>query len=83
MPATLRVNTRVLPGKRIEITAPELQEGENVEVVILRRDASQKSEFMQTMEKLWASMPPVEDPEEAEEFILNEVMEHRYGKKHK
>jgi hypothetical protein len=34
MHATLRVKTRVLPGKRIEFTAPELTEGELVEVAV-------------------------------------------------
>ena len=32
MASTLNLKTKVLPGKRIEITAPELNEGDIVEV---------------------------------------------------
>jgi hypothetical protein len=35
MQTTLRLTTRVLPGNRIEITAPELREGEAIDVLLL------------------------------------------------
>jgi hypothetical protein len=35
MPEALRTQTTVLPGHRIEISAPELAEGARVEVIIL------------------------------------------------
>ena len=35
MQAELRVHTTVLPGHRIEITAPELPEGNAVEVIVV------------------------------------------------
>jgi len=34
MQAAIKLKTRVLPGKRIEFTSPELLEGEEVEVVV-------------------------------------------------
>jgi hypothetical protein len=34
---TVRVTTRVLPGKRIEITAPDLAEGQTVDVLVMAR----------------------------------------------
>ena len=34
MRAPIRLTTRVLPGKRIELTAPELLEGEEVDVLV-------------------------------------------------
>jgi hypothetical protein len=35
MQAALRVQTTILPGHRIEISAPELPEGDTVEVIVL------------------------------------------------
>lgn len=35
MPAALHIKTIVLPGNRIEVNAPELQEGEAVQVIVL------------------------------------------------
>jgi hypothetical protein len=35
MPSSLRTETTVLPGHRIEISAPELPEGARVEVIIV------------------------------------------------
>lgn len=35
MSTTLHLTTRVLPGNRIEITAPELREGDAVEVTLV------------------------------------------------
>ncbi len=35
MQAALRMETTILPGHRIEITAPELPEGATVEVIVI------------------------------------------------
>ncbi|MCX6358370.1 MAG: hypothetical protein NT029_01060 [Armatimonadetes bacterium] len=35
MQTALRLSTPVLPGKRIELSAPDLREGDTVEVIIL------------------------------------------------
>ena len=40
MQSALKVKTRVLPGKRVEVTAPELVEGEDVELIILKPETS-------------------------------------------
>ena len=34
----IRISARVLPGKRIEATAPEFDEGEEVELIVLRAE---------------------------------------------
>jgi hypothetical protein len=34
MQAALKLTTRVLPGKRVEFTAPELTEGEVIEITV-------------------------------------------------
>lgn len=83
MQATLHLKTRVLPGKRIEITAPELQEGESVEVLVMPARDSSKEDLMVFLREAWAKRPPVTDPQAEEEFILDEVMEHRHGKQPK
>lgn len=36
MQSALKLTTKVLPGKRIEICDPELTEGEDVELIVLR-----------------------------------------------
>ena len=38
MQQTLKISTRVLPGHRIEVTAPDMPEGESVDVVADLRD---------------------------------------------
>lgn len=35
MESAIRVKARVLPGNRIEITAPELTEGEDIDVLLI------------------------------------------------
>ena len=34
MPTTLRIETTVLPGNRVEVSSPELPEGAKVEVIV-------------------------------------------------
>ncbi len=61
--------TRVLPGKRIEITAPELSEGQNVEVTI-RMHAAQPvaSPKPGLLDFLNSLAPSKRTPQEWEEF---------------
>jgi hypothetical protein len=56
MQTALRMETTVLPGHRLEVTAPELPEGATVEVIVV---LSQKSEcqFSSALEFL-ESLPP-------------------------
>ena len=35
MQSALRTRATVLPGKRVEVSAPELREGETVEVIVV------------------------------------------------
>lgn len=35
MESALRIKTKVLPGKKIEITSPDLVEGDSVEVLVV------------------------------------------------
>ena len=44
MSAALHMTATVLPGQRIEVTAPELAEGETVELFIVPADAPMTSE---------------------------------------
>lgn len=55
MPETLRVETTVLPGNRIEISAPQLAEGTKVEVIISPKAVT--SRFSSAWEFL-QSLPP-------------------------
>jgi hypothetical protein len=38
MQAPITLNTTVLPGRRIEVCAPELIEGEDVELIVLKAE---------------------------------------------
>jgi hypothetical protein len=51
MQAPLRIKTTVLPGHRIEITAPELPEGAKVEVIVAL-PATPKPQFGSALEFL-------------------------------
>ena len=56
MQATLRIQTTVLPGKRIEVTAPELHEGARVEVIVVLPEVP-AARFGSALEFL-ESLPP-------------------------
>ncbi len=62
MQAALRVTTRVLPGNRVEIVAPELIEGDSVEVFVVMPEAAAKSQpKAQKLGSIWEliqSLPP-------------------------
>lgn len=56
----LRLKTRTLSGKRIEVTVPELNEGEEVELIVLRQEeplSSSKEELVGVWDWL-QSLPP-------------------------
>jgi hypothetical protein len=56
MQTALRVETTVLPGHRLELSAPELPEGATVEVIVLLPERA-KSQFGSALEFL-ESLPP-------------------------
>jgi hypothetical protein len=56
MQTTLRMETTVLPGHRLEVTAPELPEGTKVEVIVVVPDEA-KPQFASALDFL-ESLPP-------------------------
>ncbi len=74
MQAALRLETTVLPGHRLEITAPELPEGARVEVIVVL-PASPPARRMSMLEFL-ATLPPgpllFQTPEEVNRYIQEE-----------
>ena len=56
MPTTLRMETTVLPGHRLEVSAPELPEGAKVEVIVVLPEAA-PAPFGSALEFL-ESLPP-------------------------
>ena len=55
MSSSLRVSTRVLPGHRVEVTTPDLVEGQAVDVLIVPQPAPVPR---QSMLDLIQSLPP-------------------------
>ena len=53
MQSALRMTTRVLPGNRIELTSPDLPEGEAVDVLLLfppkRTDEGSVTDFLDNL----------------------------------
>ena len=69
MQAALKLTARVLPGKRVEFTAPELTEGEDVELIVLKSDKSippPAQPFASAWEYLQSLKPVERTPEEWE-----------------
>ena len=56
MQATLRLETTILPGHRLELSAPELPEGERVEVIVVLPEKP-ASKYCSALEFL-QSLPP-------------------------
>lgn len=57
MESALRIETRVLPGKRIEISDPELPEGAHVDVIVVVREQPQLNQKHSILAIL-DSLPP-------------------------
>ncbi len=60
MQAALRITTRVLPGNRVEVSAPQLKEGETVDVIVVLPEpaVSDPSPPRRSMLDLIQSLPP-------------------------
>jgi hypothetical protein len=52
MQAALTLTTTVLPGHRIEVDAPELTEGEEIELIVLRQEPSASGEYIPALDYL-------------------------------
>jgi hypothetical protein len=65
MRAALRLKTRVLPGGRIEVTAPELPENADVELIVMFSEETEAPrEFKDVLEFLDSLTPVQRTPEE-------------------
>jgi len=53
MQSALKVKTRVLPGKRVEVCSPELIEGEDVELIILKPEEVVAAEPAKKFASAW------------------------------
>jgi hypothetical protein len=73
MQTTLRMETTVLPGHRVEVTNPELPEGTRVEVIVV---LPEKPVRRQSMLEFLATLPPgpllFQTPEDANRYIQEE-----------
>lgn len=75
----IRMKTKVLRGKRIEVTSPELTEGDEVEVVVAFPEASavdSRPRFKDVIEFL-DSLPPIERTPEEWDLVESEFREER------
>jgi hypothetical protein len=74
MQTTLRMETTVLPGHRVEISAPELPEGAKVDVIVVFSE--QASPPRRSMLEFLATLPPgpllFKTPREADQYIQKE-----------
>jgi hypothetical protein len=74
METTLRVETTVLPGHRLEIAVPELPEGAKVEVIVMLPDAAASTR--PSMLDFLATLPPgpllFPTPEDADQYVREE-----------
>jgi hypothetical protein len=65
MQSELRLKTRVLPGGRIEVTAPELPENTDVELIVVIPEGTEAPrQFKDVMEFLDSLTPVQRTPEE-------------------
>jgi hypothetical protein len=74
MQTALRLETTVLPGHRLEVSAPELPEGATVEVIVVL--PAQPVSPHRSMLELLAALPPgpllFKTPEEANRYVREE-----------
>jgi hypothetical protein len=74
MQSALRIETTILPGHRLEISAPELPEGAKVEVIVVLPEKPQPRRM--SMLEFLAKLPPgpllFKTPEEANRYLQEE-----------
>lgn len=60
MQSAMKLTTTVLPGRRIEFSAPELIEGEEVELIVMRSEQEPVSvqEFQSSLLDFLHTVPP-------------------------
>jgi hypothetical protein len=81
MQAALKLKTRVLPGRRIEVTAPELPENVEVELIVMLPEGSVSAEDGQPKPQgVWdfiQSLTPVQRTPEEWAQVEREFREER------
>ncbi|MFL5241405.1 MAG: hypothetical protein ACJ8FY_04800 [Gemmataceae bacterium] len=74
MQKALRLETTVLPGHRLQLSAPELPDGATVEVIVVLPDSPPTPR--QSMLEFLATLPPgpllYRTPEEVDRYIREE-----------
>jgi hypothetical protein len=74
MQTALRLETIVLPGHRLEVSAPELPDGAKVEVIVVL--PAQPVPARQSMLEFLSTLPPgpllFKTPEEADRYVQEE-----------
>jgi hypothetical protein len=74
---TIRLKTHVLPGKRVEFTSPDLDEGEEIELIVLKPETvSTAPRFASALDYL-NSLPPLNHTPEEWEQIEREIQEEK------
>ncbi|HET6387517.1 MAG TPA: hypothetical protein VFJ58_29360 [Armatimonadota bacterium] len=73
MHTALKLTARVLPGRRVEFTSPELTEGEDVELIVLKSaNAARPIPALDYLDSLPPSTLTAEDWERIENEIQQE-----------
>ena len=72
MRSALRIKTKILPGNRIEISAPELPVGDAVEVIVLLPEQSAAPRSALELLEAMPSPGLFKTPEEADHYIQEE-----------
>ncbi len=76
MQAALKLTARVLPGNRVEFTAPELTEGEEIELIVLKAENVPPRQFKDVIEFL-DSLPKRNRTREEWQAIERELQEEK------
>ena len=76
MQSALHTTTRVLPGNRIEVTSPQLQEGQTVDVFVVATDKPLTQRKQGLMEFL-DSLPPGPRMADTWEELERKIQEER------
>ncbi len=72
MQSALRMETTVLPGHRLEISAPELPEGARVEVIVVLPEKPRRMSMLEFVESLPPGPRAFPTWEEYEKFLQEE-----------
>jgi hypothetical protein len=77
MQAAIKLRTTVLPGRRIEVCAPELTEGEDVELIVLKTEREAEPIREQGVWDFIQSLPPSNLTDEDWQRIERQFREER------